>query len=243
MVAIVGTRNATPYGLRTARRIATALAEAGVTIVSGLAVGIDAAAHRAAIECGGNTIAVLGTGVDVPYPAGHRGLHQLMAEKGLVISEREPGTRAEKGAFPKRNRIIAGLSKCVIVVEAGFKSGAKNTFDHAGRFGVPVGAVPGMIDSPQSDGTNLMLRDHAVMITSVDDALMLAGVSAPLQRPPLTLEGNDALVWSAIGAETMDVDRIASSTGLTARECLATVTSLELGGMVECLVTGEVRRR
>jgi DNA processing protein len=243
MASVVGTRDATHYGLRIARLIATSLAGAGVTIVSGLARGIDAAAHRAALECGGKTIAVMGTGADVPYPENHRSLHETICHNGLVISEYEPGSRGGKGSFPRRNRIIAGLGKCTIVVEAGFTSGAQITAKYAQTFGRALAAVPGSIESDQSSGTNLLLRDGAVVITSVEDALSLAGVVGAPQQPPLALDGNDALIWSALGPESLDVDILATRTGLSARDCLASVTSLELNGMVECLITGEVRRR
>lgn len=243
LVSIVGTRNPTAYGLRVTRAIATALARNGVGIVSGMARGVDAAAHRAALECGGRTIAVLGTGVDVPYPAGHRELHRVISERGLVVSECGSGSRAHKGSFPRRNRIIAALGKATIVVEAGFKSGARNTAEHAIELGRPLAAVPGPIDSPQSDGTNLLLRDTAILIASVADALALAGVTDRNQPPPVHLSGTDALVWSAIGGETLPVDAIAARANLPPRECLAAITSLELGGMVESLLTGEIRRR
>lgn len=243
MVSIVGTRDATPYGISTTRRIATALAEAGVTIVSGLARGVDAAAHEAALACGGKTIAVLGTGVDVPYPVGHRNLHDRIVQHGLVISEEEPGAPARKGCFPRRNRIIAALGKYTLVVEADFRSGANNTANHARDIQRTIAAVPGRIDSDKSNGTNHLIRDGATVIASVEDALALAGVSAARVRPPANLEGNDALVWSALGPESLGIDGLSELTGLAPRDCLTSVTSLELSGMVECLVTGEVRRR
>jgi DNA processing protein len=243
MVSIVGTRGATSYGISTTRRIATALAEAGVTIVSGLARGVDAAAHEAALACGGKTIAVLGTGADVPYPVGHRDLHKRISQRGLIISEAEPGSRAGPGCFPRRNRIIAALGIYTLVVEADFKSGANNTAAHAREMQRTVAAVPGRIDSDKSNGTNHLLRDGAMVIATVADALVLAGVSATGQRPPATLEGNDALVWSALGPQTLAIDGLSQLTGLPARDCLTSVTSLELSGIVECLVTGEVRRR
>jgi len=243
MASIVGTRNPTHYGLRVTREIATSLAEAGITIVSGLARGIDAAAHRAALDCGGKTIAVMGTGVDVPYPRAHRGLHSEICEKGLVISEYEPGSTSGPGSFPKRNRIIAGLGKFTVVVEAGEKSGTTHTVTAALKFGRGLAAVPGPIESEQSKGTNLLLRDGATVITSVEDVLQLAGVVGTRQTPPLTIDGNDALIWSALGPESLEVDTLATRTGLSARDCLTSITSLELSGMVECLITGEVRRR
>lgn len=243
LVSIVGTRDATPYGLRTTRAIATALARAGIGIVSGMARGIDAAAHRATLEAGGDTIAVLGTGVDVPYPAAHRELHRVIGESGLVISECGSGVRAHRGSFPKRNRIIAALGKITIVVEAGHKSGALNTATHALELDRPVAVVPGPIDSPQSAGANQLIRDGALVIASVADALVLAGVAEAAQPQPIHFSDTEALVWSAIGGMSLGIDVIAARTRLSTRECLAVVTSLELSGMLECLVTGQVRRR
>jgi DNA processing protein len=186
-VAIVGTREATPYGIRAATDLATACARAGLVVVSGLARGIDAAAHRAALEAGGETIAVQGTGVDVPYPVSHRALHALLARRGTVISEVEPGTSAFRGCFPRRNRLIAALSKIVVVVEAGHKSGAINTASHALELNGTVAAVPGRIDVPQSAGANQLIFDGAQMIRSPADLFTLFGVSdvpAAMSRGP-----------------------------------------------------------
>jgi DNA processing protein len=243
MVSIVGTREPTAYGLRTARSISTALAQSGVVIVSGMARGIDAAAHRAAMDVGGSTIAVLGTGIDVPYPVGHTELHRIIGEQGLIVSENPSGSPAHKGAFPKRNRIIAALGKFTIVVEGGHKSGALNTASHVIALGKPLAAVPGPIDSPQSAGPNHLLRDGASVISHLQDALALAGVSAPRQTHPLQLSDMEGRVWSAIGGETIGADLLAERTGLSIRDCMTSITALELGGMVESLVTGEVRRR
>jgi len=127
LVAIVGTREPTPYGVRMASQLARACARAGLVVVSGMARGVDVAAHRAALEAGGRTIGVQGTGVDVPYPVAHRALLVEMGRRALVVSEVEPGTRAVQGCFPRRNRIIAALCRVTLVVEAGFKSGAVNT--------------------------------------------------------------------------------------------------------------------
>lgn len=174
-VAIVGTREASPYGIRTAERLAAACAQAGLVVVSGLARGVDAAAHRAALSEGGRTIGVQGTGVDVPYPASHRSLHDALVRRGTVISEMEPGTRATPGCFPRRNRLIAALSRVTVVVEAGFKSGAINTASQALDLGRTVAAVPGRIDDPGSAGANLLIRDGAQVITEVADLLALFG--------------------------------------------------------------------
>lgn len=242
-VSIVGTRDATAYGIRTARSLATAFARAGVSVISGMARGIDSAAHRAALDAGGRTVAVLGTGIDVPYPVGHRELHRVLGEKALVISEYGSGVGARPGTFPRRNRIIAALAPVTIVVEAGHRSGALNTAEHARTLARTVAAVPGPIDSPQSAGANQLIRDGVQMISSIADALTLVGIAAPEERVPLQLDGQDGRLWKALAAGPLTPDSLALRCHVTTRECLASVTSLELQGLVECLVTGEVRRR
>ena len=244
-VAIVGTRNSTGYGERITRTLTRSLVRAGVSVISGMARGIDAAAHRTAIEEGGNTVAVLGTGIDVPYPVGHRQLHRSIAEHGLVVSENPPGMKAHQGAFPKRNRIIAALAPVTIVVEAGFRSGALNTASQALELGRVVAAVPGPIDSDQSRGSNQLLRDGAVLIAAPDDALALLGVSAPKDAAAATpvLPDTEQKVWDAIEGGFTEMDSLPSTTGLTMAECLAAVTSLEILGLIECSLAGEIRRR
>ena len=242
-VAIVGTRSATGYGERVTRELAGALARAGATIVSGMARGIDAAAHRAALEAGGKTIAVLGTGVDMAYPAAHRVLHQEIAEHGLLLSEELPGDRASAGSFPKRNRIIAALARVTIVVEAPAKSGALITANHALELGRTVAAVPGSIDSPQSAGSNELLRDGAVLIASVADAVALVGLTTPIRRQPHFGTGAESAVWAALSNGASDIESLTSRAALPARECLAAITALELAGAIECALTGEIRRR
>ncbi|HEU4586027.1 MAG TPA: DNA-processing protein DprA, partial [Gemmatimonadaceae bacterium] len=175
-VAIVGTRRATAYGERVTRELAGSLARGGAVVVSGLARGIDAAAHRAALEAGGLTVAVLGTGVDVSYPLSNRALQAEIAERGLLVSEEPPGSHATTSSFPKRNRIIAAITKATIIVEAPLRSGALITAEHATDLHRTVAAVPGPIDSPQSAGSNLLLRDCATAIASVDDALTIMGI-------------------------------------------------------------------
>ena len=243
IVSIVGTRDPTGYGLRMARAIGGSLARAGASIVSGMARGIVAAAHRAALDADGRTVAVMGTGIDVPYPASHRQLHQMLAERALVISENGSGVRAHKGAFPKRNRIIAALSPLTIVIEAGRASGALNTARQALELGRVVGAVPGPIDSPQSVGSNGLLRDGAQMINDVADALSLAGLDPPRRARDVELDEKEQAVWQLLGDGDLDVDSLSARSSLPARECLTAITSLELMGMVECLLTGEIRRR
>lgn len=244
-VAIVGTRNSTAYGERVTRTLTRALVRGGVSVVSGMARGIDGAAHRTALEERGNTVAVLGTGVDVPYPVGHRLLHRTIAERGLVLSENPPGTRAGKGSFPKRNRIIAALAPVTIVVEAGFRSGALNTASQALELGRVVAAVPGPIDSDQSRGANQLLRDGAVLIAAPEDALALLGVSPPKNSPPPPplLPDSEQKVWDAIAGGFTDSDALPALTDLTIAECLAAITSLEIMGLIECSLAGEIRRR
>jgi len=243
IVAIVGTRRATPYGLRMTREIAGALARAGATIVSGMALGIDAVAHKATLDVDGRTVAVLGTGADIAYPRGHVALHREIAARGLILSELPPGARSHRGSFPKRNRIIAGLARLTIVVEAPFLSGALITARQANDLGRDVAAVPGPIDSPQSQGSNEYIRDGAHAITSVEDALMLAALTPP---PRATLEMGDEIevrIWGALADGAATLDELCARAALPVTQCLSAVSRLELRGAVECALTGEIRRR
>ena len=242
-VAIVGTRTATAYGERITTELAGALARGGATIVSGMARGIDGAAHRAALDAGACTVAVLGTGVDIAYPAAHRPLHRRIASKGLLLSELEPGAGPTRGSFPRRNRIIAALADLTIVVEAGAKSGALITAGYAVEMGRAVAAVPGPIDAPQSAGANELLRDGAIVIASVADALALVGLTAPLAGERVVGSGDERAVWDALAAGSFDLDSLATRAALPARRCMAAVTALEIAGAIECALTGEIRRR
>jgi DNA processing protein len=240
--AIVGTRRATPYGERVTRDLAGSLARAGIVIVSGLARGVDAIAHRATLEAQGSTVAVLGTGVDVVYPLAHRSLQAEIARSGLLVSEEPPGSRATTSAFPKRNRIIAALTRATIIVEAPLRSGALITADHATDLHRTVAAVPGPVDSPQSAGSNLLLRDGANVIASVDDALTIMGVSVRNTSPPEPRTAAERRILDALALGPTDIDSLAAISCLPTRECLAAVTPLELRGAVVCDLTGEVRR-
>jgi DNA processing protein len=242
VVAIVGTRRATAYGARVTREIATQLARAGAVILSGMARGIDAEAHIGGLS-GGRTAAVLGTGIDIAYPAGHRALHAEIRSRGLLLSEQPPGSHATAGSFPERNRIIAALACMTIVVEAGRKSGALITAARALDLNRIVAAVPGPIDVPQSAGSNELLRDGAQIITSAEDALALAGLTPAARSPAVDAAGPDRAIWEAVGAGAHDLDTISSVTALPAREVMAGITRLELRGAVECVLTGEIRRR
>ena len=245
LVAIVGTRNASPYGMRTATALAEAFVAAGIGVVSGLARGIDSAAHRATLAAGGKTIAVMGTGVDIPYPVGHRALHAEIAEKGLVVSENESGMHAYEGCFPRRNRIIAALARVTIVVEAPYKSGAINTATQALELGRIVAAVPGPIDSARSAGCNLLIRDGGQIIHSIDDALMLYGKTAEGGRRTAAraeMGSLEADVWEALGAGDATADQIAERAGLDIRKVLEGIARLELNGMVQQQLDGSIAR-
>jgi DNA processing protein len=242
-VSVVGTRSSTGYGERVTRTLGVAFAHADVTVISGMARGIDSKAHRTALEQGSGTAAVLGTGIDVPYPVGHRALHRSIATGGLVLSENAPGATAQLGSFPRRNRIIAALSPLTIVVEAGHRSGAINTATQALELGRQVAAVPGPIDSEQSKGTNQLIKDGAEVITSPADALALLGITLKAESPPPLLPDTEQKVWDSITAGAAVTDDLPALTGLTLAECLAAITSLEIMGLVECTLAGEIRRR
>ena len=245
-VAVVGTRRATAYGEWATTNIVESVAAAGVCIVSGMARGIDAAAHRAALSCGGTTVAVLGTGVDVAYPVAHRSLHRAIADRGLIISEFLCGSRANKGSFPRRNRIIAALAQLVIVIEAPYKSGAMITEEHATDLGREVGAVPGPINSPQSAESNRLIQAGAHTILRASDVLSLIGVKDPnakQEQLELALRADERAVWNALQDAVTAMDVLAERVDLPPNRSLAAVTGLEVAGLIETLPTGELCRR
>jgi DNA processing protein len=183
-LGIVGTRSCTAYGLELAEMYGTVAAQAGWSVVSGLARGIDGAAHRGAVSGGGHCHVVLGSGVDVIYPASHRGLyHTILEANGMVSSEFPPGTPPEAWRFPTRNRIIAGCSDVLLVVEASVKGGALITARIALDYGVPVYAVPGDVDRATSVGTNLLIRDGAFPVLGPEDLAEVLDLLAPIYRP------------------------------------------------------------
>lgn len=239
-VAIVGTRNASSYGLRVARAIADTCARAGVSVVSGLARGIDGAAHEAALAAGGRTVAVLGTGTDVHYPRFHRALQETIATQGLLISELPPGTPGNSGTFPRRNRLIAALADVTVVVEAGEGSGALITADCALELGRTVACVPNAIDVPTASGSNALLKKHAEPILTPDDVLALLNLRAQPTAAPI-LDGDAASVWSAVSAGIDDLSAIALRLRLPMRAVAGAVSVLELEGLIIVDATGIIR--
>jgi len=235
-VSVVGTRRPTVYGREAARFLASGLARNGVTVVSGLARGIDSIAHRAALEAGGRTIAVLGSGIDIIYPPEHRNLARAIAEHGAVITEYPLGTRPEGSNFPPRNRIISGLCLGVVIVEAGRGSGALITADYAAEQGREVFAVPGSIFSKASEGTNQLIQQGAKLVLSVADILEelnLTMVTQQVEARQLIPENEtEALLLQYLSAEPTHVDEIRRRSGLPIATVSSTLALMELKGMV-----------
>ncbi len=233
-VAIVGARRASPYGTEVARALGRGLGAAGVTVVSGMALGVDSAAHTGALAGGGGTLAVLPAGAERPYPATKRALHRRIRETGAAISELPPGSDVWRWMFPARNRLIAGVAAMTVVVEAGERSGSLVTARVAGELGRPVGAVPGRIISPLACGPNALLARGAHVVRGpqdVLDRLFGAGVRTIRldDRAPLEPRLDDLLSAIADGADT---ESALSRVGLDVAEGLAALASLELAGYV-----------
>ena len=249
-VGIVGTRHSSTSGDRIAYQMAASLVRAGAVVVSGMAFGIDAAAHRGALDAGGGTIAVLGGGVDVPYPPSHAALHDRIRNEGLVVSEAPIGSRPTKGAFPKRNRIIAALSETLIVVEAGHRSGALITSRLALDLGRNVAAVPGPIDSPRHVGSNWLLSEGAAFISNVDDVLSIAGIEPVNENAsshevvPTEAQTHDdpaqAKILEAVRAGASDIEDLARSTKMSPRDFASALSTLEVAGRLVVTPTGGV---
>jgi DNA processing protein len=233
-VAIVGTRRATTYGLRLARSFGQAVAGVGWPVISGLARGIDGAAHIGCLDAGGIGVAVLGCGVDVAYPPEHRRLAaRLLESGGAVISEYAPGTPPEAWRFPPRNRIISGLAPVVVVVEAGVKGGALITAARGLEQGRLVLAVPGDIGRETSRGTNLLIRDGAHPVLDIDDLLTsLTFVLGPPPRQPGTAAAADDPIVRLVGGGGMTLEALAGAVGCSAPELIRRVSALEALGAV-----------
>jgi DNA processing protein len=235
-VAIVGTRRASSYGRQVAEALARTLAEAGVTVVSGLARGIDACAHRAALAAGGRTIAVLAHGLDTVYPPENRRLAEETAAQGALVSEFPLGTRPDAPNFPRRNRILAGLARATVVVEAGRSSGALITADRALEQGREVFAVPGNIFSPTSQGTNALIKDGARPIVDARDLLEELHLSLLQEkrasRETMPTDPTEATLLAVLGAEPLHVDEVSRAAGLPIDIVNSTLVLMELKGLV-----------
>ena len=246
-LAVVGARNATPQGEANAESFSRALSEAGLCIVSGLALGIDAAAHRGGLAGPGSTVAVIGTGADRIYPARNAALARQIAEAGVIVSEFPLGIGPLAHNFPRRNRLIAGLAQGVLVVEAALKSGSLITARLATDCGREVFAIPGSIHSPVARGCHQLIRDGAKLVeTAVDilDELRLAPREAApqLASAPDDAEGDEALVIGAMGHDPVDMDALVQRTNLTAEALYAILLALELDGRVSRLPGGRLQR-
>jgi DNA processing protein len=235
-VAIVGTRKVTPYGRQVTEELSAFLAANGVTVISGLARGVDAVAHSAAIKAGGRTVAVLGSGVDRIYPPENRTLAEQLMARGALVSDYPVGTAPDASNFPPRNRIISGLSLAVVVVEAGETSGALITAEFAAEQGREIFAVPGSILAPQSKGTNKLIQNGALPLLTPQDllqALNLTRVGAQKSaRRILPADEVEAQLLNALGSEPMHVDEVRNQTGLPIEKVSAALVMMELKGMV-----------
>jgi len=235
-VAIVGTRRVTPYGRQITEELSSFLAANGMTVVSGLARGVDSVAHQSTLRAGGRTIAVLGSGVDKIYPPEHRALAGQIMERGALISDYAPGTPPDASNFPPRNRIISGLSLAVVVVEAGETSGALITAEFAAEQGREVFAVPGSILAPQSKGTNKLIQKGALPLLSVDDlmqALDLTRVGEhKAARKAIPADETEACLMNVLGSEPLHVDEIRNQSELPIEKVSAALALMELKGMV-----------
>jgi len=243
-IALVGSRRCSPYGMRIAEKLAGALARVGLTVVSGLARGIDAAAHRGALKAGGRTLAVLANGLAEIYPPEHAELAREVAAHGALMTEMPMGQQPKSELFPRRNRIISGLSLGVVVVEAAPKSGSLTTAHHATEQNREVFAVPGPVDSLASRGCHALIRDGARLVETVDDILEELGPlvgeirpdasSAATVRHPaeLTLSDHERALLNLLSDQAVGVDELIGRTGLTASQVMATLSVLELRRLI-----------
>ncbi len=245
-IALVGSRRCTPYGMRTAERLAAALARVGLTVVSGLARGIDAAAHRGALKAGGRTLAVLANGLSQIYPPEHEELAREIAAAGAVLSESPMRQEPLAGLFPQRNRIISGLCLGVVVVEATPRSGSLSTAKHAMEQNREVFAVPGPVDSLSSQGCHRLIRDGARLVETVDDILEELGPlvrevrpaprETPVRHPAeLVLTEQERSILGKLDDRPRAVDELIADTGLTVSQVLATLSVLEMRRLVRRL--------
>ncbi|MCB1887842.1 MAG: DNA-processing protein DprA [Rhodocyclaceae bacterium] len=246
-LAMVGARSATAQGIDNARAFAAALSGAGLTVVSGLALGIDAAAHEGALDGEGGTIAVIGTGADRIYPSRNQALARRIAREGLILTEFPLGTPARRHHFPKRNRLIAGLARGVLVVEAAIGSGSLITARLAAEQGREVFAIPGSIHSPLSRGCHRLIREGAKLVESAGDVLeelawTRPGAVAPAVAEPVPADGAAQSVLEALGFDPVDLDTLLQRSGLTPDSLSAILLTMELDGHVARLPGGRFQR-
>jgi DNA processing protein len=241
-LAIVGSRNATPQGVSNAEAFARELSDSGFAIVSGLALGIDAAAHRGGLSGTAGSIAVVGTGLDIVYPARNRELALELAANGLLLSEFALGTRALSANFPRRNRLISGLARGVLVIEAALQSGSLITARYGLEQGREVFAVPGSIHSPLSKGCHLLIKQGAKLAESARDILEELGAATAARPLEMPQSQEDSALLVAMGFDPVDLDTLCARSGLTAENASAMLLTLELGGAVARLPGGRFQR-
>lgn len=240
-LAVVGSRNATPQGMSNAEQFARAFSGAGLTIVSGLALGIDAAAHRGGLDGAGSTIAVLGTGADILYPQRNRDLGERIAREGLIVSEFALGTPPHGSNFPRRNRVISGLTRGCLVVEAALASGSLITARLAAEQGREVFAIPGSIHSPHAKGCHALIKQGAKLVESAQDLLQELGMQG-LAAPPATADPAVTGVLAHLGYDLCNIDALCARSGLTAHAVSAMLLQLELEGKIASLPGGLYQR-
>lgn len=243
-VAVVGSRNATAQGISNAEKFSEALSQAGLTIVSGMALGIDTAAHEGSLRGAGSTVAVIGTGADIVYPARNRTLAHRIADSGCILSEYPLGTPAIPSNFPRRNRLISGLSRGVLVVEAAAQSGSLITARLAAEQGRDVFAIPGSIHSPLAKGCHLLIKQGAKLVESAQDILEEIAYRSPMSAAsaPRAAPMPSSPVLEAMGFDPVDLDTLAIRCGFDIAALHAELLTLELEGVVETLPGGAVRR-
>ena len=235
-VSIVGTRRVTPYGRQITEELASFLAANGMTVISGLARGVDVIAHQTSLKAGGRTIGILGSGVDRIYPPEHRALAEQIMERGAIISDYPPGTPPDASNFPPRNRIISGLSLAVVVIEAGETSGALITAEFAAEQGREVFAVPGSILAPQSKGTNKLIQQGALPLLGVTDLMQALDITRmggqKSARKIMPSDATEAKLLSVLGSEPLHVDEIRNQSDLPIEKVSAALALMELKGIV-----------
>ncbi|HRG54803.1 MAG TPA: DNA-processing protein DprA [Lacunisphaera sp.] len=257
-IAVVGSRRTTLYGQSVAKKLGADLARLGFCVVSGLARGIDTAAHEGALSVGGKTAAVLGCGIDIVYPPENLGLYRRITETGAVLSEFPFGRKADKQTFPMRNRVVSGICEAVVVVESDVSGGAMITARFAGEQGRLIYAVPGRIDQPSSAGCHQLIRDGATLFTSVDDILNELNYLDGLRPQAITTEGQVGLLEQLLpqldageqrviaafaGGAIVSIDALISSTGLSSPEVSAALMGLELKKLVQKRADGTFEAR